>query len=622
MTKRIIALVMALITITAVFAACAAKDKNDKGAYISMYIADEVYDFDPANAYNNDSALKMASLLFSPLFALNDEGEVEKVLVDSYYTDDDKASGEYKLTLKLKTSHWSDGTQISANDIVFAWKRILEVESTSAAAPLLFDIKNARMVKAGDCSIDDLRVYAVNPTTLEIYFEEKLDENGNPCIDYDGFIRNLTSYALVPLREMIVSRTTDWAKAPGTMVCSGPFTIRKISYVDDETRGITLERNAYYMRDKEEDAIDEAVTPYRLMVDYSKSAEETLAAFNNGQLFYIGQIPFSLRSEYASKATVTDAMSTHTYYLNENAVINGEQLFANKAVRQALSMAIDRDAIAQKVVFAKAATGIVPNRVFNGSSADKDFRTAGGSLINTSADIDGAKALLKNAGIEASKYSFSIMVAAYDEAHVAMAEEVMKAWNALGFKVTLDKVHVKVNRDIGPSGDEEAAKKIRDDIFQEKFLRGEYEVAATDLVAYSPDAFGILAPFALGFSGEAMDMNLKDENGEPYYVTPVHATGYNNDEYTAIIEQAYAIGDADKKAAVLHNAESFLVDEMPIIPVVFNKDATLIRDSELSKVYTTYYGTKNFTKANLKDYYNYIPEEELAKMYPETEAVQ
>ena len=127
MTKRIIALLMALITITAVFAACAAKDKNDKGAYISMYIADEVYDFDPANAYNNDSALKIASLLFSPLFALNDEGEVENVLVDSYYTDDDQASGEYKLTLKLKTSHWSDGTQISANDIVFAWKRILEV---------------------------------------------------------------------------------------------------------------------------------------------------------------------------------------------------------------------------------------------------------------------------------------------------------------------------------------------------------------------------------------------------------------------------------------------------------------------------------------------------------------
>lgn len=602
---------MALITITAVFASCASKGIDDKGAYIYMYIADEVYDFDPANAYNNDSALKIVSLLYTPLFTLDSKGEVKKALVDSYSTHEDKGAGEYKLTLKLKTSYWSDGTQISANDVVFAWKRILEVESTSAAAPLLFDIKNARKVKAGDCSIDDLRVYAVNPTTLEIYFEEKLDSKGNPAIDYDGFMRNLTSYALVPLREMIVSRTTDWAKSPGTMVCSGPFTIRKVSYEED-TKGITLERNAYYMRNKEKDPLDKSVTPYRLIVDYTKNDEEIMQAYNKGEIFYVGQIPLSLRSQYSGKAKISDAMSTHTYYLNENAEINGEKLFANKSVRKALSLAIDREALAKKVVFAKAATGLVPNGVFNGNSSDKDFRKTGGNLISTKADIAAAKKLLSDAGIKASNYSFSIMVAAYDDAHVAMAEEVMKAWNELGFKVTLDKVDVIVNTDLGPSKDPEAAKKIRDDIFQEKFLRGEYQVAAADLVAYSADAFGLLAPFALGFSGEGMDMNLKDENGEPYYVTPTHSTGYNNDEYTAIIEKAYKTAGAGNKAKVLHEAEKFIIDEMPVIPVVFNKDAYLIK-GDLSDVSSTYYDTRNFAKADLKDYKKYIPEEERAK---------
>lgn len=51
---------------------------------------------------------------------------------------------------------WSDGTAVSANDVVYAWKRLLEVDASYSAAALLFDIKNARAAKEGDCSIDDV----------------------------------------------------------------------------------------------------------------------------------------------------------------------------------------------------------------------------------------------------------------------------------------------------------------------------------------------------------------------------------------------------------------------------------------------------------------------------------
>ena len=608
MTKRIVALLVALLMLVTCFVSCGKteEDDTDRGAYISMYIADEVYDFDPANAYNNASALKIVSLLYAPLFTLDGNGNVKKELVDSYTIYEDAKASEYKLTLELKPTYWSDGTQISANDVVFAWKRILEVEATSGAASLLFDIKNARAVKEGDLSIDALKIYAVNTTTLEIYFEEKLDEKGNPDIDYEGFMRNLTSYALVPLREMIVSRTTDWAKKPATMVCSGPFTIRKVSYEKD-TKGLTLERNAYYMRDKEVDDLDEAVTPYRLIVDYTKSESEIMQAYEAGEIFYVGEIPMSVRADYADKATVSDAMSTHTYYLNENAEINGEKLFANKAVREALSLAIDREAIAQAVVFAKAANALVPHGVFNGDSLKKDFRTVGGSIISTSADLAAAKAKLSAAGINASNYSFSIMVAEYDETHMAIAKMVKDAWTALGFKVTIDDVKVIVNDDIGTTG--EVPTDIRDDIFQERFVAGDYEVAAADLVSYSADAFGILAPFALGFSGQGMDMDLKDENGQPYYVVPSHITGFNNDAYNALIEKAYDTADVKAKAAILHEAETALLGEMPVIPIVFNKDAYL-QSKQISKVKDTYYSTRNFTKTKLKNYEDYLPEEQ------------
>ena len=606
MIKRIAALMLCALMVLSCFVSCGNTiDSDNPGAYISMYLTDEVYDFDPANAYNNESALRVVSLLFAPLFSLDENGNVKKELVKSYEIDEDPKASEYKLTLKLEDSYWSDGTPVSANDVVFAWKRILEVESTSEAACLLFAIKNARKVKEGDLSIDALGIYAVNTTTVEIFFEETLDASGKPAIDYEGFMRNLTSYALVPLRETIVSRTDDWAKKPATMVCSGPFTLRRVSY-DKDNRGITLERNAYYLRDKEVDKLDKQVTPYRLVIDYTKTAEEIMAAYEAGEIFFVGDIPLSARSAYTKKAEVNDLMSTHTYYLNEKAIIGGKALFADPAVREALSLAIDREAIASAVVFAKAATALVPYGVYNADSAKKEFRAVGGSLISSSADMAAAKAKLAEAGINASQFSFNILVAEYDEVHVAIAEMVKDAWCELGFKVKVDAVAVETNDDIGNTG--EVATDIKDDIFAERLRAGNYQVAAIDLVAYAPSAFSILAPFAKGFSGQGMDMDLKDENGQPYYVIPTHVTGFDNEEYNALIEKAYATVSAAEQATVLHEAETLLMQNLPVIPIIFNQSATLTGKG-LSGVKTTYYGTAAFAKAKLRNYEDYLPAE-------------
>lgn len=606
MLKRILAFVLCALMLLPCLASCGSQVNDDmKGAYITMHLADRVYDYDPANAYNNDSALKVASLLFMPLFRMEDNGKVTKELVKDYKIKEDTNSHEYKMTITLRDSYWSDGTPISANDVVFAWKRILDVESTSEAAPLLYQIKNAKAVKEGDLSIDALQIYAINTTTLEIFFEEKLDAKGNPAIDYDGFIRNLTSYALVPLRDFIVSRTTDWAKKPATMVCSGPFMIRRVSYVE-ETDSLMLERNPYYRRNKERDALDKSVKPYRLIIDYSLSDEEIMAGYENGEIFYVGEIPLSYREEYKNTAEISDALSTHTYYLNENAEIGGKKLFAIKEVREALSLAIDRDAIANAVVFAKAATALVPYGLFETDSAKKDFRKVGGDILSTSADLSAAKAKLSAAGINASSYSFKISVPAYDEVHVMIAEMVADAWKALGFKVSVEKVKVIVNDDIGTTN--EVPTDIRDDIFLERFAVGDYEVAAIDLISYCTDAFGILSNFAIGFSGQAMNMGLKDENGQPYYVLPSHITGYENEAYTALIEKVHATTSLTERAKLLHEAETMLLSDMPVIPIIFNEDAYL-EHKALSGTDSTYYGTRIFSDTKQKNWKDYIPEE-------------
>ena len=606
MIKRITAFVLCVLMLIPCLVSCGSELKEDeRGSYITMYVADRVYDYDPANVYENDSAFKIASLLFMPLFRMDENGKVKNELVESYTIKEDTNNHEYKMNITLKDSYWSDGTPISANDVVFAWKRILDVESTSEAAALLYQIKNAKAVKEGDLSIDALQIYAINTTSLEIFFEEKLDEKGNPAIDYDGFIRNLTSYALVPLREIIVSRTPDWAKKPATMVCSGPFMIRRVSY-EDANNSLTLERNPYYLRNKEKDALDATVKPYRLIIDYTKSAEEIMQGYENGEIFYVGEIPLSLRNDYKDKATVSNALSTHTYYLNENAEIGGTKLFAVKEVREALSLAIDRAAIADAVVFAKAATALVPYGLFDTDSAKKDFRTVGGDIISSAADLAAAKAKLSAAGINASSYSFKISVPAYDEIHVMIAEKVAEAWNALGFKVSVEKVKVIVNDDLGTTN--EVPTDIRDDIFLERFAVGDYEVAGVDLISYCTDAFGMLAPFAIGFTGQAMDMGLKDENGQPYYVLSKHITGYENSDYTALIEKIHATTSLTERAKLLHEAESKLLADMPVIPIIFNEDAYVEHD-DISGLKDTYYGTRIFSGVKQKDWRNYVPEE-------------
>ena len=607
MMKRIISLILCLVLVGSVFAGCSSgPNDEDKGAYINMYLTDMVYDLDPANAFANESALKIVSLLFENLFYIDDDGDIKKELAAKYVITEDEKNNEYYMTITLGEGTWSDGIAVTANDVVYAWKRVLDNENSFAAASLLFDIKNARAAKAGDASIDDVGVYALNEKEVKVEFEGK--------IDYDQFLLNLTSYALVPLRSEIVEKNSDWAKKPATICTSGPFRLREVSYVPGEEK-MVLERNMYYYRDIEEDELDKSVTPYRLIVDYTMTDEQIMQAYNDGKLFFVGDVPLSIRGSFGADVKPEDALSTHTYVLNQNALIKrtdgapAEKLFANADVRNALSAAIDREAIAEAVVYAKAATALVPCGVFNAGnkgglfSKAKTFRDVGGDIIATSKNEQKAQDLLTKAGVTASKYEFSISVPAYDEVHVAIAEMVAASWSALGFKVSVNKVETIAN-DEEDKSTQEVDRNIRDDVFAENFRAGKFEVAAVDYVAHSADAFSVLAPYAKSFTGLASSAEKRTE-----FIIPTHVSGYDKAEYNALIESAFAEKDIKARAEILHEAEKMLMEDMPVIPIVFNQTKTLI-SKDLSKVVTTYYGTFNFNKAKLKDYQQYVPTEE------------
>jgi len=675
MTKRILASVLCLamlVSALVVLSSCGDSDKKveDKGQYLTMHLSDQVYDLDPANAFYNDGTTSIVNLLFETLFKVNENGKVKKSLVKKYVINEDAAANEYTMDIYLNNTCWSDGVYVSANDVVYAWKRLLDVESSYEAAALLYDIKNARSVKEGDMSIDDLCIYAEGELMLSVEFEGP--------IDYDQFILNLTSVALAPLREDIATKP-DWAKKPATIVCSGPFKLGRVDFVENSStkyfdahyeytdlsenlivgkdfkesliKFLVLERNSYYYRDVEkEERLDKYVSPYRIIVDFSMTDDQLAAAYDAGAILYIDNIPYSWRydsyfADLLEKVDVTDAMSNHTYYFNQNALIDdggeGEYLFANKVVRSVLSRAIDRQAIADAIVFAEAATGVVPNGVFDTNSKKTTFRDAAATEYAnlTKVSIDQLKSELSAAGIKANKYSFSITVAAYDEIHVAIAEMVAETWSELGFDVSLNKRGTIANNDYYKWTDS-TPDDICDDLYAEDLRSGEFEVIALDMGALTMDAYATLAPFAKAFSGQGMDMS-DSEN----YQLSAHITGFDNQEYNDLIEavyflqyynnfekffyntaygtdyfdskeaadaiytkitavyEKYGITPAEKtyladRATLLHAAEEILMEEVPVAPIIANKYASL-SSSDIKKVKDTYTNPLVLTKANV-----------------------
>ena len=628
---RFLALLLSVIMLLPMLAACAAKE-GDEGAYITIYLTDDCFDFDPANAYYNTASQDVTALLFDTLFSLDKNGKVQKSLVKDYEFKEDKVTGSVTMDVTLKETYWSNGTQISSNDVLYTFQRLVDPANNFAAASLLYDVKNARAIKEGDATIDDIGIEANGVDSFRITFEGK--------IDYDRFLLNLTSLATAPLFENYVKKNPDWAKKSSTIVTSGAYKLSKIVYTDYEEDGkslkvsdgnalqkdgsiksvrsnqvkeisyFILERNNYYYRNAKKDAIDKTVKNYRLLVDCRMTDEELLEAYRAGQIFYIGEIPLSIRNEADVKknAKVTNALSTFTCFLNETATIGGQKLFADANVRRALSLALDREAIADAVVFAEAASALVPSGVFRsgGKKTSKDFRKVGGDLIATSANLDEAKALLSAAGVTPSRYSFSIKVAAFDDVNVAIATLVAEAWSALGFKVAVEPVYPIQNNDYFKEVDDTPSD-VCDDLFIEALQSGNFEVIAFDYSAYSADAYSMLAAFARPFAGGALDMDSYRLDG--------HVTGYDNEEYNALFEAIYALPYAEganlkevpeQRALLLHQAEKMLLDDMVVIPVVFNKTAVL-QSKKLTNVKSDYYTPALFKVAKLKNYEDYVP---------------
>ncbi len=614
--KKILSLLLAvsmLVCALGVLSSCGKKD-----AEIAIYVGDQLYDFDPALAFVNDDAVKVMSLLFEPLFRMNAKGKLEKALAKSYKIIEDEKNGIYQMEIVLRETYWSDRSRVTADDLYYAWMRILDPEFESQAAPLLYDIKNALAIKQGEEGIsrDDIGLEP-NLDTITITFEGK--------IDYDAFLRNLSCVALVPLPETkVIANESIWSKKSSFISCNGPFCIRSL---DSSTGEFTLKRNEYYRSELgEADASD--IKPSMLVMDWTdenfgdvfdgsmnRFLEDKVNKFLDHTLentiFYIGSMPMdeykngdtyqNLRKQYLKDTEIVDTLSTYTYIFNTT-----KEPFNDENVRKALSMAIDREYIASCLVYNKAANGLISNGVWDADSYRESFRenADASKLISTTANMDAAKALIQGASI--SDYDITLAVRNTPE-DVFIAQYVAEQWEELGFYVelefvTFDKTVWATDRDGGrviPFGTGEIT--VYDDGIQAMYMdveTADFDVIGVDYNMYSVNAFTALAGFTSTMNGNGVEFKYDAATGQTTWSDKLHCCGFSDPVYDEIMTNAYNTKDLKARAAYLHQAEEYLMSKMPVMPIVYNVNYYMV--DGITGLKTDAYGFVSFTDARLK----------------------
>ncbi len=574
--KKVFALLLCLLMILCAIPSCTSTDDDDKGATLHVYMASELFSFDPSTAYVDDAATQILGLMYEPLFTFNAEGKRVNAACKSYRIVDNPDKNTYYIEFNLYDNCWNDGIAVQASHFVYAFKRIMEPENHSEAVGLLMELKNAEAVRAGDATIDDLGVYDVGTSTLRCEFDHS--------IDYERFMDYMASPLLVPLREDAIRKVENWSTNSTIVVTNGPFTLRSFDYGEH----LTLERNAYYRRDIERDGVKKYVTPYRVVFHFNTTPEDAVNDLASNTILVDGKYPLSARASTTMKTV--DTMNEMSLIFN-----TANSTLADADVRYALSIALDRTKIAETIGTATPATTLITDGVWETNRSGKTmFKSVSGDILSVSADVNQAKSLLsgKSTGTITVKYKAN----PEDE---AVFQYIKGVWEGLGFTVK-----GKAYKFDSMQKDNVNDYDIYHDQFLDEYNAGDFDVIMIDYQMLTTDAFPNLAQFALRFSGGSMDLSVATEEFE---LAP-HISGYNSEAYNKLIDDAFAAETAEERAKALHEAEKILLRDAPIAPLA---------------VYSVGYNTsKELTGLKFDVFGNFLFKDSSRKGYAEKEAAE
>ncbi|MBQ6974087.1 MAG: peptide ABC transporter substrate-binding protein [Oscillospiraceae bacterium] len=396
---------------------------------LRLNLASEPDYLDPALNSSVDGAC-LAANSFSGLYTYDAEGKTTPACATGYTVSEDGLT--YTVTLKdgLK---WSDGSDLTAADFVYSWKRAAS-DATAADYAYMFDnIKGFP---------NDLAVSAPDATTFVF-------ELNAPC----AYMEDLMAFpTFFPVKQAAVESYADWQTSPGGW-CQDAGFVSNGAYVCtgwNHDTSMTYEKNPYwYDADK--------VTVEKL--EYMLSADDTAiyAAYNAGDLDFADSVPTDEVASLLSNPEFHIVDELGTYYVAFNAksaIFEGKTPEQAAAMRTAFTILIDRDYICENIgqTGQVAANAFIPLGMADGNGGVfKSDATAQGYFdpyaINN--DYEGTVAqaitLLKSAGYkfgEDGKLSAETPIQLEyltntTSGHIAIAESIQQDLAAVGIELSI-----------------------------------------------------------------------------------------------------------------------------------------------------------------------------------------
>ncbi len=304
---------------------------------------------------------------------------------------------------------WSNGDPVTATDFVLSWRRVLNPDTGSAYASLLYPVKGARELHNGDSE---------DPASLGVEARDRFTLVVTLNSPTPWFAAIAAHHVLSPVNTNAVKRHGYAWTRPDNIVVNGPFTLH--NWVPGET--IELRANPYYH------AAD-SVRLDRVQAVFVTDPTRVLALYEEGAIQWTGHgtglLPLDRLTELAGRpdAHSHSNLGTAWYTLNVDAAP-----FGDPRVRRALSLALDRAALTDVIGPASVvAKGFVPPGI-PGYEADSLLRH----------DPDEARALLAEAGYPGGE-GFPEVELAIDarNVHEQVAAWVVASWKEeLGIDVT------------------------------------------------------------------------------------------------------------------------------------------------------------------------------------------
>jgi oligopeptide transport system substrate-binding protein len=448
--------------------------------------------------------------LFEGLVMQDQDANLIPGAAESWTVSDDGTVYTFKLR---KDAVWSDGSPVTADDFVYSFHRLEDPATAAEYASMLYVIKGAEDFNTGKGKPDDMGVKAVDATTFQVTLKAPTPY----------FLEMLTHQSTYPVNKASIDKLgADWIK-PGNLVSNGPFTLAE--FVPNDHIRILKNPKFHDAASVKLDAVNYVPTEDR---------STAIKRFEAGELDSNDDIPTEqltdLKAKFGDQLRIGPYLGTYYY-----AIKTDKEPWTNPQLRRAISMAIDRDFLAEKVWQNSMLPGysMVPPGIQGYTPAMADF--ADTSQIDRE---DEAKKILEGLGYTPEKPLHMEIRYNTSENHKNTAVAIQEQLKPLGVEVTLLNTDTKTHYG-----------------FLEQ--KGNYDVARAGWIAdyKDPESF-------LGISRKASGNNYSD---------------YDSPKFEAAMDKAAADGGKpEDRMKDLADAERVLIDDTGQIPLLYYSYKNLV----------------------------------------------